>query len=633
MAAVQGYQFDVEVTRRALQQTQDVARATLGRLLDAHMVEAEGAAHRFTNHELFDHIHDALHDAELETSHAATADAFLEARDPGHDLPADVHGVLAYRVAWHHLLAGKGERGLPYLGAALSHLRSTWRLLDADRLCELAIRALAGTQGAEAELFDITMARAEILAHQGRRAEQREQLGEALLRAREMKDTAREARALFEQARLRFVMGRFQEAASECDEALSAARRAGDASLEARCEGLHAGTAFQERRHRDARGHAAQMLEIARRCGDTPSEAEALQTLGTLAHAAGTPANAEDLLQMAAEAWRKLREPGREADALAALGNVALAAGEPARAEELLRRALATARSVGDDQGEARMLVHLGLALQDGGRLPEAREVHAQCLEAARRTGTAHTEVVALVNLATTEYLLGRLHEARSSYGDAMRLARELREARLQAYALTGLAEVSRQGGTAEVARGLFVRAVAKFRGGSDPGGLAAALLGAGRLEVVAGEASRAGDLLAEARDVATSHDVRSVAALAVAYLGLVNARCGADEEALSALAESGAMVEEAETPAATRIEMLFVHALVLRVLLRGLEADRKLLQAEALLMRTTAELPPEDRRRVLGAVSPHREIVAGAAVAHAATAKRESELSGTVAV
>lgn len=633
MAAVQGFAFDADVVRLALGLSAlDMERA-LEALGAAALVEGAGPAWRFANNALFDHVHDALDDAAYAAGHEATANAFLASRNPQGRPPAETHGILSYRVAWHYLLGGKSDAGLLYVEPAMRHLRSTWRLGDAERLAELAIRTLAAAPEKSGELVDMLLTRAEVLGLQDRRPEQREVLDEALLRARGGKDARREALALHDSARMRFATGELHVAVTEAREALVAATRAGEEKAAASCQSLLGAIAFREARYQEARNHVNEMLEIARKRSDLPAEAEALYTLGNISQGVGSFEHAEELHRTAMQIYRRAGDLAREADALSSLGNIAAASGDLVKAEGLLRRALAIQRSVGDGHSEARVLGRLGMVLQEAQRCDEARLVHHECLQVSRRIDARHNEVVALLNLATVDYVLGMLDDARANYGDAMRAARELRDTRLMGYALTGLGEVARQSGEPDIARGLFERAIVQFRRSDDQGGLAAALLGAGRVEVFGGDAARGRSLLLETRDLAVLQNARYAGAIALSYLALLAARRSAAEEALATVAEAGAMVEGVRAGDAMRLEMLFLHALVLRVLGRRVEGDRKMLQAEMALVRSTMEMSREDRDRVFSVMSPHREILAGAAVARASSSARERDPSGTVPV
>src|SRR6185369_13781688 len=103
-------------------------------------------------------------------------------------------------------------------------------------------------------------------------------------------------------------------------------------------------------------------------------------------------------------------------------------------------------------------------------------------------------------------------------------------------YSLTGLGEVARQHGEAEIARGLFGRAVKRFRRADDASGLAVALLGAGRVEAFGGDPVRAAASFAEARDLASARSAPHVAALAAAFQSLLAARKGLADDALAAM-------------------------------------------------------------------------------------------------
>jgi hypothetical protein len=127
--------------------------------------------------------------------------------------------------------------------------------------------------------------------------------------------------------------------------------------------------------------------------------------------------------------------------------------------------------------------------------------------------------------------------------------------------------------------------------------------------------------------------NARQAAALALAYLALLAARRGAAEDALGTMAEAGAMVEGQRGGDAMRVELMFVHALVLRVLGQRLESDRKMMQAELALVQATAGLSDAERERVFAGMTPQREILACAGVARSSTAMRERSASGTAPV
>ncbi len=630
MAAVQGVAFDPAVARVALGHDEAQAARELSALERGGFVEGLGAGRRFANTPLFDHVHDALDDATLERCHEATANAFLATRNPEGKPPSATHGILSYRVAWHYLLAGRNARGLLYVAPALEHLRATWRLGDAERLADLAARALAGDAEQGGPVIDLLLERAEILGLQGRRVEERELLDDALLRARDRQDRAREARALLASSRLRAVTNQLSQAREEGRETLSVAHDVGEERVETHCHALLGTIAFREARYQDARRHMNEALELSRRRQDADAQAEALQTLGTISQSVGSFEHAEELHREAMSIYRRSGDLAHEADALTSLGNIAASGGDLVKSEGYLRRALAIERALGNGFGEARVLGHLGMVLQDGGRYPEAREAHAQCLSASRRMGARQNEIVAELNLATADYVLGRLEDARSSYGEAMRNAREVRDLRLQGYALTGLAEVARQRGEWDIAQSLLERAMQQFRRVEDTGGLAAALLAAGRVEVLRANPAHARSLLDEAVEVATAQHARVVAALGRAWRGLLLARTGSSDAAHREIAEAGLLLEEVRTGDLARTEVHFLHALVLRIAGRRVEADRKVVQAERVLLETTLELPAEDRDRLLRATSPAREIMAGAAAARLDASNQEAQLSDT---
>jgi hypothetical protein len=172
-----------------------------------------------------------------------------------------------------------------------------------------------------------------------------------------------------------------------------------------------------------------------------------------------------------------------------------------------------------------------------------------------------------------------------------------------------------------------------RFRNSLDPSGLAAALLTSGRVATLAGDSRTAKGHLFEAHRLAEQQGARQVLAVAAALLGLVAARAGDPETAERRAIQAGLEIADLRESDATRIEILFLHALTLRVLGRGDEADRKLLHAEAGLLQSVQALPAEDREHALARLSPHREIVAGATSARAAAPHRAPRPSDTAPI
>lgn len=627
MAAVQGPSFDVEVVRLALEMEPPVLRDALAELERTAFLKGDGPARVFVSHPLYRHAFDSLSDVRLADFNAATAKAFLASRNPHGRPAAEIHGILAYRVAWHFLLAKRGEDGLLYVPAALRHLRETWRIGDAERLATSALSAMRDDPTREGEVTDLMLTRAEFLGLQGRREEQRDVLTDALLRARAGGDQVREARVLLGSARLNFITNRLREARIEARDCLTLAQKVREKRLESRAHFLLGRVAFEEGRYQDARQRMHSVLDLARQLYDAAQEAEALHALGSISQGVGSFEHAEELQRAAMKIYRREGDLAHEAETLTSLGNIAAASGDFEKAEACLKRALATFRSLADGYGEARALGHLGMVLQDSGRFREAREAHRQCLDVSREMGAGSHEIVALLNLATTNYVLGYLDEARDYYGDALRTAREIEDLRLIGYALTGLGDTARQRSEWVVARGLFSRAVAHFRDVGDQPGLAAALLASGRAELMSGEPAAALELLTEAAELASARHARVVTALAQGHLALLRAREGAAEEAHSRMAQAGALIHDISGADLARVELHFLQGLVFRVLGHRVEADRTLLRARTTLEAAIEDLPPDDRLSLTTHLTPFREILAGS---EPAAARLAAETAGS---
>jgi tetratricopeptide (TPR) repeat protein/serine/threonine protein kinase len=632
-ASVQGVAFDSEVARIASGIDVRAAAKVLADLTHRCLISGDGIARRFGSHALFDEVRASVRDADLASRHEATAAAFLESRNPEQLPPSRIHGILSYRVAWHYLLSGRAARGLLYVSAAVEHLRGTCRHGDGERLMALACRATASDSGRAAEMIDMLLVRSRFLAGQGRIVEQRETLEEALVKSRERRDLVRESRILFEAARSHHRLGEAAQADHHAKQALACAHRGGETEVEMRVHMWLAQAAYRESRWQDARAHFGEALEIARRRSDAVAESEVHHGLGLVAQAAGSFDQAEEEFRTALRAHRQRKDLAREADVLACLGSLSAGNGDLVQAEGCLRRSLAIHLSIGDGTGETRVLGLLAMVLQEGGCLVEAREAHRSCLDRARRLDARQSEVVALLNLATVDAALGRLDDARDSYGRALLGAQHLEDARLQGYALTGLGEVARQRGEFAVARGLLGRATAQFRRTQDPSGLAASLLAVGRLETFAGEPDTARAALVEAHRLAEQQNARQVSAVAESLLALLGARGGDSDDAERRMGESALALSDIRATDATVVEMLFLHSLVLRVLGRPVEANRKLIQAEVTLVEAVRGLTDADRGRMLSTLTPNREIVAGAEAARAAVPRKTPGHSETVAI
>lgn len=632
-AAVQGVAFDADVARIAAGLDPHAAADVLETLRSRRVIAGGGVARTFASHALFDEVHAGLDDAALAERNEATAAAFLESRNPDQLPPSKIHGILSYRVAWHYLLAGRAARAMLYVNAAVEHLHGTCRHGDGERLVSLACRVVANDSARATEMIDMLLERCRFLGAQGREVEQRETLEEALLRARERRDLFRESRILLEAAKAHHLAGEAARSDLDARQALSCAHRSGELEVEQKVHGWLAQTAQRESRWQDARAHFTAALEIARRRRDHASEAAIHHGLGNVAHACGATVQAEEEFRTALRLHRGRGDLAQEAEALACLGNLAAAGGDLVHSESCLRRALAIHVALGDGHGETRVLGLLAMVLHEGGCLVEARDVHRACLERARRIDARQGEVVARLNVATVDAALGRLDDARDSYGEALRGAQMLEDVRLQGFALTGLGEVARQRGDYPLGRMLLARAMVQFRRTQDPSGLAASLLAAGRIETLAGEDDAARPLLFEAHRLADQQNARQVTAAAESLLALLSARAQDSDDAERRIGEAGLALSDIRASDATLVEIHFLHSLVLRVLGRQVEADRKLFQAEATLRESVKGLPDGDRERVLAALTPLREIVVGAEAARASAPSRIPNRSETVAV
>ncbi|HYS79091.1 MAG TPA: AAA family ATPase [Anaeromyxobacteraceae bacterium] len=454
-AAVAGPRFEFELVKPASGLTTHDALAALEQVLEARIVQEDGAGHHFHHSLVREAIYEALTVARRAALHRAIADA-VEARAAV--TPGGIEDA-AEELAHHRAAGDQPERAFAHLLTAGHRAAARAGLREASAFYERAFAA-AGGAGASGP----------------RRLELHEALGQVQLALAELPGAARtferaaglgdaagwrpgpeqRARARRGAALGLLVGGRRTEARAQLDAGLADAMLG---SGDERAETLHllAQLAWHE-------GHNQEALELARRCAD-----EALQVGdGVLAlrgqdlaivaagragdEATGSSTEVaepgpEQPFEVHLVLWendllggRTVGELSADAGALRALaagrqapitvamagvleGTLALSAGQLDVAETTLREARAHFQYGGSAFGEAFALDRLGALLTARGRLDEGLELLGEGIVLAERAVLRNHALARLhATLAQNRLVAGAVYAAE----DALRVTSEL---------------------------------------------------------------------------------------------------------------------------------------------------------------------------------------------------------------
>src|SRR5262249_47300687 len=150
----------------------------LGRIEKAHrLVRSVGHVFAFDHHQVQEVLYAGLSAPLSEAYHASIAEAIEQRSGAASRAPNHLDGALCVDLAGHFLRGAKGERGLRYRDAALTHLEKGYLNDAAIRLADRALAVSGLVEGkTRCELLLRKSARLELL---GRRDEQAQCLVEA----------------------------------------------------------------------------------------------------------------------------------------------------------------------------------------------------------------------------------------------------------------------------------------------------------------------------------------------------------------------------------------------------------------------------------------------------------------------
>ncbi len=407
------------------------ARALLGRLARAHLVQPAGSGRHGMHDLLRAYAADRAASTDSERDRAAAltrlfdhylataavAASTLFRADPDQP-PLRPGGLVApagspeEALAWldaqrSTLVAVAGhaaDHGWP--GHAIGLAATIFRYPDVGCFAEAtaihqhARRAAARAGDRAAEAAALTMLGSADAA-QGRLTRAIGHLEQALALCRADGDRLGEARALGGLGIAEFCRGRYPRSGACHRQALAIYLASGDRTGKAR-ELHHLGVIeLRQARFEPAAGYLLRSLALFRDAGLRSGEATVLCSLGELRLRQGQYARASAQLRHALRLGREIGSRQCQASALACLGSCELRQGRGRRAIGRFRQSLDLHRAAGNYSGQAEALNGLGEALLAVRRAGQARDRHAAALALAIRCGDRREQARARTGLAS----------------------------------------------------------------------------------------------------------------------------------------------------------------------------------------------------------------------------------------
>jgi tetratricopeptide (TPR) repeat protein len=278
----------------------------------------------------------------------------------------------------------------------------------------IALEALARQSGIPDPVrrFDLHLAREAILAREGKRTEQANDLVTLEALAEQLEDDRRRIAVAMRQARYYSGISDYPA----------------------------------------ARTYVNSALEVAQAIGDRRSEADGLTLLGQIHTYLSDFTESLACEERALTIYRALGDRQREAKSLSTCSNLHQLMGRHSLARDCCQQALALGRAIGDRRREGHCLYSLCWILRNLGDLAGAREYAAQAQKITQITGDRYLEATYRVELGNLSYQLGDYMAAREALAQASTIFQEIDDKRGQGYALIDLGLVYNAWGEASMA-------------------------------------------------------------------------------------------------------------------------------------------------------------------------------------
>ncbi|HEY2549186.1 MAG TPA: tetratricopeptide repeat protein [Streptosporangiaceae bacterium] len=224
---------------------------------------------------------------------------------------------------------------------------------------------------------------------------------------------------------------------------------------------------------------------------------------------------------------------------------------DPARAEQLAAAGLELCRSAGDDEWSAAALNLLAEAALHGGRAGQAAELAGQAISVARRTADRWNEGYGLGTAAAAAGRGGRLPEAQQLADESLAVMRAIDHQWGAARTLLGLGDLARLTGDAGSARDRYAEALRILREVGARPEIARCLAGLGRIAMDQGDLALARQRLTESIELSHAIGSRIGVIRALEAFAALEVRAGRAERAVQLVAAAAASREAARFPPA----------------------------------------------------------------------------------
>ena len=443
LGLVPGPEISVEAAAALAGVTPHAARRVLGRLVDAHLVEARGPG-RYGMHDLLRlyarvRAEDEEIQAEREAARMRLLDWYLAAVDAAARLLYP--GILRLPIPEP---ARANEAG-PAASFADAAEAVSW--LDAERANLVATVRHAAEHGPEPAAwlladalrgyFWLRRCTVEwvVVARAGGAAAER----------------AADPRAgSIAQASLGGAyqtMGDYPRAVRHYTEALNLARQAGWTDGQASALGTLGMVDWWSGNLERAADHHAQALTLSRQTGRLGGQSNTLLNLGLVERDLGRLQEAADHETQAVALHDQVGARDGKAHALAALAEIDHDLGHLDRALRRLTEALTMHREHGDRFGQAQVMCSLAAVHRDAGRYGEGIQAGREALRIAVQVGQRPTQARIRNTLGSIHRHQGDTNEAIDQHHQALELARQTATLAAEIGALLGLAEAHAQAG------------------------------------------------------------------------------------------------------------------------------------------------------------------------------------------
>jgi len=400
----------------------DRARAAIGRLARAHLVEPAGQRGRWRMHDLLR----------------------LYARQVPGTSPGERDQAADRLLTWYLRQAEAADKHLRALAGTpvpteFADRDDALGWLDAQRPNLIAAVTMAAATGRTQEAMLLPLKLSAYLDWRRRFDDWLAVLAVSRDSARQLNHKGNEAAALNNLGIALREVRRFEEAIGAHREAAAIHRETGDRPGQGAA--LHnLGTVLQEvRRFEEAIGALREAAAIYRETGDRQGEGMALNNLGTVLQDVRQFEEAIGALRDAAAICLETGDRHGQGDALNNLGMTLKDAGRFEEAIGSHRDAAAIYRETGDRQGEGKALHNLGNALRDAGRFEEAIDITLDAAAIYRETGDRHGQGATLNILGLALQKVRRFDEAIGFHRDAAAIYRETGDRHGQGMALNNL--------------------------------------------------------------------------------------------------------------------------------------------------------------------------------------------------